>query len=93
MHQKTKTVCSKSMNLAMLGSGSCMNALAGAVQPKWPPCGTKEQQEFALSKLNGVFLAHTPRDTPFVHDTVAERQQKATTSTWDVAVTARVPQP
>lgn len=69
------------MNLAMLGSGSCMKALAGAVQPKWPPCGTKQQCEFALGNPKGAFLAHKPADTPFVRETVAERQQKATTST------------
>ena len=64
--QENKTVCSKSMNLAMLGNGSCMKALA--VQPKWPPCDTKQQYEFALGKLNGVFVAHTPRDTLFVRE-------------------------
>lgn len=81
MHTKMSTFCSKSLNLAMLGSGSCMKALAGAMQPKSPPCGTKQQNKFALRKLTSVFLAHTPRDTPFVRETVAERQQKATTST------------
>jgi len=93
MHKKMNRVCSKSVNLAMLGSGSCMKALAGAVQPKSPPCGTRQQYYFALGKLTGVFLAHTPRDTPFVRETVAERQQKLRHRLADVAVTVRVPQP
>lgn len=42
--------------LATLGSGSCMKALAGAVQPKSPPCGTKQQYCLCLGQTDRCLL-------------------------------------